>query len=174
MKNSKQIWAIVGITIVVTIAITLITAGITGNVIRVFTYGQGYQQVYTKAEVDAKLTTLSYKATYSGIGEMFGDAKTTGKIWLGITQRDNKPIKITNGHTECGTNKECLIGFGGIVFPNTKYFDYDNEGIISCDQTLDLTQMQSQSGWVKDSKVIVQYLCIDKELLQYADAGFPK
>ena len=105
---------------------------------------------------------------------MFGDAKTTGQIWLGISQRDGQPIRITNGHTECGSNSECLMGFGGIVHPNTQYFNYDNEGILSCDQTLDLNQAQSHNDWVNDSKFIVQYLCIDKELLQWADAGFPK
>ncbi|MFA6023252.1 MAG: hypothetical protein WC781_04140 [Candidatus Pacearchaeota archaeon] len=80
MKNNKQIWAIVGVTAVVAIAITLITAGITGNVIRVFTYGQGYQQVYTKAEVDNLIKAPSNKLISTSEGLLLTDA--TGKTEL--------------------------------------------------------------------------------------------
>ena len=151
-----------------------IGAGITGNVIRQANNPFEKYQVYTTQEVNTLIEPLSNKATYSGIGEMFGDSETTGQIWLGSSQRDGQPIMITNGHTECGPNRECLLGFGGIVHPNTQYFNYDSEGIISCDETLDLNQMRSDNDWISGSNVIVQYLCIDKELLQWADAGFPE
>ncbi|MEM3113253.1 MAG: hypothetical protein QXI33_02405 [Candidatus Pacearchaeota archaeon] len=178
--EKSQIWTIVGVSLVVAIITSVATASITGNVIRLNQDRFGKYNVYTTAEtyskvqIDALIKNLSNKATYSGVGEMFGDAKTTGQVWLGISQRDGQPIRITNGHTECGPNSECLIGFGGIVHPNTQYFSYDNEGVLSCDQTLDLNQAESRNDWVNGSKFIVQYLCIDKELLQWADAGFPK
>ena len=173
--NKNNIWLVVGVALVVGLVASLITAGITANAVRVQTsIKYNAPQVYTKAEVDAKIKNLSNKATYSGVGEMFGDIKTTGQIWLGSSQRNGQSIRITNGHTECGSNRECLFGFGGVVYPSTQYFNFDNEGILSCDETIDLNQAEAHNDWVDGSKFIVQYLCIDKDLLQWADAGFPK
>ncbi|MFA5020324.1 MAG: hypothetical protein WC533_04455 [Candidatus Pacearchaeota archaeon] len=57
MKDNKQIWTIIGITVIVALVVSLGVAGITGNVIKVRQSLVG-TQVYTKAEVDSKTSNL--------------------------------------------------------------------------------------------------------------------
>ena len=171
--NKKGQWKLfVGVGIALVIVVALVSAGFLDNFFNSPpSKGKPY---YTKAEVDALIKSISTRATYQGVAEMFGDAKTTGQIILGVSQRVDGPIRITNGHTECGPAQACLLGYGGVVFPETQYFNHDNSGIVSCDQTLNLDEIQASGDWINGSQVIVQYLCISKELLQFADAGFPK
>ncbi|MFA5020049.1 MAG: hypothetical protein WC533_03035 [Candidatus Pacearchaeota archaeon] len=51
MKDNKQIWIVIGITVIVALVVSLGVASITGNVIKVRSSLIG-TQVYTKAEVD--------------------------------------------------------------------------------------------------------------------------
>ena len=148
---------VIGVALVVAVIASVATVAITGNYIKVNQNKFGNYKVYTVDEIDTKLKNV---ATYEGVLEMIGDATSTGQIRLGSSQRDNKPIIVTNGRTECGT-KKCLIGFGGIVFPNTNYFNYDVEGILSCDETLDLNQLKTHQDWIDGSMFIVQYLCTE-------------
>ena len=65
VKNSNNLWLVVIIAIVVALAVSLITANITGNIIKQKNDLFGTYKVYTtsetysKAEVDAKLNTIS-------------------------------------------------------------------------------------------------------------------
>ena len=69
-----QIWMVIGIAIVVALAVSVVAAGITGGVIKVYDYNtRTYQDSYTKQEVDNKFSNVKgtcqhvhYKDTYAG------------------------------------------------------------------------------------------------------------
>lgn len=96
---------------------------------------------------------------------MLGDAESTGQIQLGVSVRSWHPIEVTSGIEECNfIGKNCFLGFGGIVYPDTEYFNYDNMGLISCNEIFDLEEMQSSGDWVDGSKVLVSYLCVNRSV----------
>lgn len=69
--NNAGLWTlIVAVALVAAIAGSLLTASITGNVIRLNQDMYGKYQVYTKAEVDAKLSNI---ATYKGVLDMLSN-----------------------------------------------------------------------------------------------------
>lgn len=60
--KSNQIWTILGIALVVAIIASVVTASITGNVIKQNNYVYGKYQLYTKQEVDALIPSIVTKA----------------------------------------------------------------------------------------------------------------
>ncbi len=117
----------------------------------------------------AKEGSLS-KVTYQGVAEMFGNSVSTGQIRMG---REGM-LETVNGRIACGSEKECLLGIGGIVHPDTQYFNYDVTGLFTCDQTININEAKAHNDWIEGSIVSLQYLCIPKEVLKLADSGLPE
>lgn len=57
--DRKQIWTIVGVLLAAAVVVSIVTASITGNVIRLNQDKYGRYQVYTKGEIDAKLKDVA-------------------------------------------------------------------------------------------------------------------
>src|SRR3989338_10567895 len=76
--DKKQMWIVVGIAVVVALAVSVVAAGITGGVIKVYDYNtRTYSDAYTKQEIDSKINSigsqLQTKTTNQGILNMFRD-----------------------------------------------------------------------------------------------------
>lgn len=98
------------------------------------------------------------------VANMLGNSEPV-KIELGLSQRNGHLINVTNGHLECEDIGKCLFGFGGIVYPENDFFNYDNMVLISCNSVLSLDEMKTHSDWIDGSRIIVQYMCLDKKFL---------
>ena len=91
MQN-KELWTIVGVTLVVAIIVSIPTVSITGGTIFVQKRITGIE-VYTKAEIDAKLNSIL---------ALIDTNQTTGKI------QEAYIVRATNFLTTSGVNKTTI------------------------------------------------------------------
>jgi hypothetical protein len=126
--ETKQIWVLVAGALLIAIVVSVISANITGNVIKVKTDNKG-PQVYTKAEVDAKVNALNNKvtgvATYQGVLNMLSNqcehvsgrevAKTQPERGNQIVDSCEKICK----EYRSGNKRNCLVGLVSGTDSNT-------------------------------------------------------
>ena len=63
--DKKQMWIVVGIAVVVALAVSVVAAGITGGVIKVYDYNtRTYSDAYTKQEIDSKFSNVKGSCQY--------------------------------------------------------------------------------------------------------------
>ena len=86
---------------------------------------------------------------------MLGNATSTGQITVSADGNVG-----ADGNAACEP-KSCIFGFGGIVVPDTEYFNQDETALVSCGTTYDLNEMSGHADWVEGSAFRVQYLCVD-------------
>src|SRR3989338_7112976 len=72
-----QLWTIVGVALVVAVVASIATASITGNVIKQNNYVYGKYQLYTTAEIDAKLKNVT---TNQGVLDMLNKCQVVSKL----------------------------------------------------------------------------------------------
>src|SRR3989344_4047163 len=92
--DKKQLWAVVGIAVVVALAVSVVAAGITGGVIKVYDYNtRTYSDAYTKQEIDSFNMEIDNTITriYTMIEQKNSEARYgNGSITLDILTRLNK------------------------------------------------------------------------------------
>lgn len=107
--EKEQLWTIIGVAIVVGIVASITTASITGNVIKQINNPSGKYNLYTKEEIDTKLTNLGLryldplsciqKTVKSYIGSSFlsldcgSDAVIGGPVYVGCDRSSGIPYQ---------------------------------------------------------------------------------
>ncbi len=93
---NNNIWVIVGVALVVAVVASIVTANITGNTIRLNQDKNGVYNVYTKMEIDAKLS-----------GAFYGCYKKGGStLEWGDDVYNNTSILSNSVTVECSPNEE--------------------------------------------------------------------
>ncbi|MFA5020188.1 MAG: hypothetical protein WC533_03755 [Candidatus Pacearchaeota archaeon] len=105
MKDNKQIWTIIGITVIVALVVSLGVAGITGNVIKVRQSLVG-TQVYTKAEVDSALSRLNSQLRYGTDGITYDMLIRLDKC---VVIKDEQANGVVSCDAICKNNGEGMI-----------------------------------------------------------------
>lgn len=127
--KSEQLWTIIGVALVVAIVASIATVSITGNIIRTNSNPNGTYQVYTKAEIDSKISVLQKsKINYTEVSLVFG---TGGAVPY---------VALSNGSQPTSCNQICSgVGgacIGGIVTyksPASSYTDWrSGVGLATC------------------------------------------
>lgn len=126
--NKKDWWIILAVVIVVAILTSLITLGVTGNVIRVNSVSAGAYQVYTKAEVDKLIT---------GIGQNISNRFKNCGPTMSLASSDT-------GNNACLKQSQSCV-FGYIYMRYLVNITPTNEGtlipghyrLINCDETME-------------------------------------
>ncbi|MFA5020052.1 MAG: hypothetical protein WC533_03050 [Candidatus Pacearchaeota archaeon] len=110
MKNNKQIWVIIGISLVVAIIASIATTSLTGNVIKLNQDRNGSYQVYTKQEIDSMIP----KAVSKTIDTRFDKCMTwtissadRGSIYGNMTCVQHCKNSILPGASS-SANQKCL------------------------------------------------------------------
>jgi len=85
VTNKTNLWVVVGVALVIALVVSLITAGITGNVIKQNNNVFGKYQIYTKQEVDAKLTQVYTKQEVAAIITCIVNSPFEGQVSEGET-----------------------------------------------------------------------------------------
>ena len=138
MKNN-QIWIIVGVSLVVAIVASIATASITGNVIKLNQDRRGNYEVYTKAEVDAKISAIQPKINYTEISSVFG---TGGAIPYAAPLNGSQPISCNQ---MClGVSGSCVGGIVTYKSPASAYTDWrSGVGLATCLEQYDYREISS-------------------------------
>jgi hypothetical protein len=116
MKNNNVNWMfLIAVALVVAVVASVISAGITGNVIKVKQDKGGKFDVYTKAEIDNMFKQLGPAAYWDNLTNAdYYNLKDSGNIYFrAVTTLPNSIVSLFN---RCSVIK-----------------DYQSSGVISCD-----------------------------------------
>ena len=123
-ENKSNLWIIVGITVIVALAVSIIATNITGNVIKLNQDRFGKYNVYTTAEVDAKINSinsqLQTKTSIQQVLDLIEDRGVAYDISLSDIGWDSNGDGYTSGEEVCNSqqSKKCLLAL----------LEYDNGG----------------------------------------------
>ena len=154
--DSKTLWTVVVTAIIVALLTSLIAVKLTGNIInipKVYPSPTNYTTVYTRAEIDSKLTKLiDSKVVNATIVNYLGGCKTTTYSYI------NPSSGVINGSSACKGlgNYQCV--FGLMLGNYDKIGDYaalDVSGFTDCDYNI-------KKGSEAIGSLSVNYLCCKK------------
>lgn len=148
-NNANQLWTFVGVAVVVAVIASIITVSVTGNLIRVSPVAKDIEQVYTKAEIDAKL-----KGSSIPIRDNYKFEQASTKLFLNKSLNDIKSGFI--GSSE-------MPNFLKEV--NTKSFSYNQE--ISIDKNLVFNEF-SDKDYKEGEKTLGIWIRMNEIILSYA------
>ncbi len=110
--------------------------------------------------------------------------RSTGRIWLGVTQFGDTPIREIDGKIACSTNYHCINGLATLEIPTSYYIKAGNNNtyiettdfieknsLIPCNQKLDLNKIEASGDWRAGNRAFVEYLCIEKINKQSPSSG---
>ncbi|MBU0666095.1 MAG: hypothetical protein ABIC91_01650 [Nanoarchaeota archaeon] len=92
-------------------------------------------------------------ATMQAVLEMLNNCEPSGQY---LVYNENSSAYGFTGNSICG-NQICIFGYGGIVIPNTDYFNYDVNSLLACNAPLEYGS--GVIDYVEGAKLIAQYYC---------------
>ncbi len=153
--DTKTLTAVIVTALVVALLTSLITVKLTGNVVNlptVYPSPTNYTTVYTKAEVDSKLTSfVDFKGFNKITSNYLGGCVTTGYSYIWSTSG------IINGTSLCSGlgNYQCVFGSMLGNYDKTDYAALDTSGFAPCNYNI-------QRGSDLTGHTSVSYLCCKK------------